>query len=380
MDISDYRKEIDRIDKQLINLFEERLEVAKGIAEYKKNNNLPILDPERERQKLYDITSMCREDIASYNSSIFSLLFDISKAYQSKLVESSSDISEKIVNAMETSPKALPSKAIVACHGAEGSYSQQACEKMFASPQIMYFNSFEGVFQAIENGLCQYGILPVENSIAGTVNKTYDLMMKHDFNIVKSTRVKVDHGLMVNHGVNLQDIKEIYSHEQAIAQCEGFLKTMPNVKVIPCENTATAAKYIYESGRTDAACLASVNCALLYNLDCLKTSVQDQSSNYTRFICISKKLEIYPGADTTSIMLTVRHKTGALFKVLSMLFALGVNMKKLESRPLPNTDFEFMFYFDLDVSIYQDNFLQIFNELENICTSLKYLGSYNEIL
>jgi chorismate mutase/prephenate dehydratase len=260
----------------------------------------------------------------------------------------------------------------------EGAFSQQACEKIFSSPHILYFNSFEGVFSAIDKGLCRYGILPLENSSAGSVNKIYDLMMKYNFSIVRSTRLKVDHCLLVNPGVKLKDIKEILSHDQAFAQCQDFLKTMENVKISSCDNTAAAAKYLYESGRADAAALSSRNCAELYGLDCLQESVQDQGSNYTRFICISKKLEIFPGADITSIMMVLPHKPGSVYKVLARFYALGINLIKLESRPLPNSDFEFMFYFDLDVSVYSDAFKQIFGDLEELCVSMKYLGSYTE--
>ena len=177
-----------------------------------------------------------------------------------------------------------------------------------------------------------------------------------------------------------EDIKEIFSHEQAINQCAGFLKTLPHVKVTVVENTAIAAKMVAESDRTDVAALSSHSCASLYGLDCLSASVQDKGNNYTRFICISKNLEIYPGADRTSIMCVVAHRPGSLFKVLSRFFALGINLQKLESRPIPDRDFEYMMYFDFDTPLYSPEFVQVISELEDMCEEFRYFGSYSELV
>ena len=244
----------------------------------------------------------------------------------------------------------------------------------------MYFKNFEGVFSAIEKGLCQYGILPIENSTAGSVKKVYDLMIQHNFSIVRSFRLKIDHNLLANPGASVSSIREIYSHEQAINQCSDYLATLQNVKVIPVENTAVAAEMVAKSGRTDVAALASRNCAELYGLKCLAGSIQDKGNNHTRFICISKQLEIYPGADKTSIMMVLNHRPGALYKVLARLYVLGINVTKLESRPLPDRDFEFMFYFDLDTSIYSEEFVQLMCELDDFCEEFKYLGSFSEVV
>ena len=181
-------------------------------------------------------------------------------------------------------------------------------------------------------------------------------------------------------GCKISDIKEIYSHEQAINQCSGFLNTLTGVKVIPVENTAVAAQMVAQSGRKDVAALSSRACATLYGLECLAASVQDKGNNRTRFICISKNLEIYPGSDKTSIMMVLPHKPGALYKVLARLFVLGINVTKLESRPIPDRDFEFMFYFDLETSIYSEEFAQLMCELDELCEEFKYLGSYCEVV
>ena len=244
----------------------------------------------------------------------------------------------------------------------------------------MCFKSFDAVFAAIDKGLCRYGVLPVENSTAGSVNRIYDLMMQYDFSIVRSVRMKINHNLLAKPGTALSDVREVYSHPQALSQCAEYLASLKDVKITPCENTAVAAQQVAQSPRTDVAALASMPCAELYGLQCLQSDVQDQDSNYTRFICISKNLEIYPGADRTSLMMVLPHRPGSLYQVLSRFYALGINLLKLESRPLPGRDFEFMFYFDLETSIYSPEFVRMLSEIEQMAQQMRYLGSYSEIV
>ena len=239
----------------------------------------------------------------------------------------------------------------------EGAYSQLACDRLFTMPNVFYCATFEAVFAAIEKGLCRYGVIPLENSTAGSVNAVYDLMMQHNFRIVRSVRLKIDHCLLAKPGTKLSDIREIYSHEQAISQCGRFLQSLPGQKIIM-------------KGNHD----------YWWSTESLASSVQDQGNNYTRFICIAKDLEIYPGADRTSLMMVLPHKPGSLYKVLSRFYALGINLNKLESRPLPERDFEFMFYFDLETSVYSPQFQQLMGELPGLCEEFSYLGSYREVV
>lgn len=380
MNLSEYREKIDEVDRELVRLFAERMDIARGIAEYKKENGLAVFDPSRERKKLASISEILPDKFKSYGESLYSHIFELSRAYQHKNIGGDNPIYEKITEAIEKTPKEFPERALVACQGVEGAFSSQACDKIFKSADIMFFNSFEGVFSAIDKGLCEYGVIPVENSTAGSVTRIYDLMMKYDFNIAKSVRIKVDHSLLVNRGVKLADIKEIFSHSHAIAQCDNFLKGLNGVKVTPCENTAMAAKMIFESGRRDAAAISSDKCAEIYGLEKICSSIQDSSNNYTRFICISKDLQIFPGADRSSLMMVLAHRPGALSNVLSRLYALGINLLKLESRPLPNSDFEFMFYFDIEASIYSDKMKELFSDMGTMCKVIKYLGSYSELI
>lgn len=379
MELGDYRAQIDEIDHKLVELFAKRMDVAAGIAAYKKEHGLSVLDPVREREKLQKTVQSAPEALRDYTASLYSLLFELSRCYQNRLLGGDTALTCEIQTAMDETPKLFPTQASVACQGVAGAYSQLACDKLFKLPNIMYFASFEAVFAAIEKGLCRYGVLPLENSTAGSVNAIYDLMMKHDFRIVRSVRLKVDHNLLVKPGTRREDITEIYSHQQALTQCQRYLQGFPGVKLIPCENTAVAARKVAE-GDGHIAALSSRSCMKLYWLECLEASVQDQGNNFTRFICISKKLEIYPGADRTSLMAVLPHEPGSLCRVLSRFYALGLNLNKLESRPMPDRNFEFMFYFDLETSVYSPEFLQLMGELPGLCEEFSYLGSYSEVV
>ena len=380
MNLDELRFEIDKVDHELVDLFSRRMNIAADIAAYKKENHLPVLDASRERSKLNELAALSGPEMEEYVSSLYSLIFELSRGYQNKLLGTTSQLPATIETAIRQTPTLFPPKALVACQGVEGAYSQQACEKLFRMPNVMYFKTFEAVFSAVEKGLCQYAVIPLENSTAGSVNMVYDLMMRHNFRIVRSTRLKIDHSLMAKNGTRLEQLREIFSHEQAISQCSEFLKSLDGVKLTCCENTAAAAKLVAESDRDDVAALCSRNCAALYDLTSLREAVQNQTNNYTRFICISRNLEIYPGADRTSLMMVLPHRPGSLYKVLSRFYALGINLNKLESRPIPERDFEFMFYFDLDTSVYSPQFIQLMGELGSICESFNYLGSYSEVI
>ena len=268
----------------------------------------------------------------------------------------------------------------MACQGVEGAYSQIAADRFFRHPSISYLDSFEGVFRAVEQGLCQYGVLPIENSTAGSVNKVYDLMMEHDFHVTRTSRVRIDHNLLAKPGTRLEDVRDIYSHEQAINQSQAFLSTLPNARVHVVENTAMAAKRVSESDRADVAALSSRPCASLYNLDVLAECVQDRDNNYTRFACISKDLQIFPGADRTSLMVVLNHEPGSLYKMLAKFYALDLNLLKLESRPIPKREFEFMFYFEVAAHVASPEFKTLMTTIGQHCQEYRYLGSYTEVL
>ncbi|MBQ3046202.1 MAG: chorismate mutase [Clostridia bacterium] len=377
MDLLELRNRIDIIDDELTKLFEERMKVAAEVGKYKQENNVPVFNREREREVLNNATANVSEDLQSYTKTLYQTIFELSRSYQKRIIYPESKFSKMLAEATTGTPAARPERATVACQGVEGAYSQFACDKMFTYPSIMYFSGFEDVFKAVDSGMCRYGILPVENSTAGSVNKVYDLMNKYKFYITHSLKLFIGHTLLAPEGVELSDIKEVFSHEQALNQCSEYLAKL-GVKVTVCENTAVAAKKVATGGRRDCAAIGSKDCAELYGLHVLKSGIQNTDNNYTRFICISKKLEVYPGANKTSIMMTIPHKPGSLYNIISSFAALGLNMTKLESRHLPGTNFEFMFYFDIDASVYSENLRILLNELEHDAEQFSYLGSYTE--
>ncbi len=380
MDIKDLRAQIDEIDTELLRLFCERMKVSLSVAEYKKEKNMAVYDPARERQLLARIDEMADEGMGAYATTLYKSIMELSRTYQHKLLDPEPKIKGEIERVLNSSPKMLPKYAKVACQGVEGAYSQIAATRMFDNPKISYYGDFFDIFKAVEAGECDYGVLPIENSTAGSVNRVYDLLKNSTCRIVKSTRIKIDHNLLSKRGVGKSGIKEIFSHEQAISQCSGYLRKFEGVTVTVCANTAMAAKAVAESERCDVAALSSYACAELYGLNIVESSVQDMQNNYTRFICISREPQILPGADKTSIMLKTPHTPGALYHTLARINAHGVNLIKLESRPIPERDFEFMFYFDIEASVYSPELCELLGELEANSEDFRYLGSYSELV
>jgi chorismate mutase/prephenate dehydratase len=381
MELSELRNQIDEIDRELVELFKRRMNVSSKVAEYKKQMGMNVLDASRERALLNKVSELSGYEFEEYTRALYATILDLSRSYQHKKLGDTSRLYCEINDALENTPKLFPERASVACQGVEGAYSQIAAERLFRAPDIMFFSGWENVFSAIEAGLCRYGVIPIENSTAGSVKKVYDLMISKNFKIVRTVRIKIDHNLLAKEGTRMEDIKEIFSHEQAISQCAEFLaKNFPNAKITRVENTALAAKEVAESDRRDVASLSSRSCAAQYGLRVIAPSVQDNGNNHTRFICITNKLEVYPGADRTTLMIVTPHKPGALYRILSRFNSLGINLLKLESRPIPDRDFEFMFYFDLESPVYSPNFAQLLAELERECDEFTYLGSYLEVI
>lgn len=378
MNIETIRSEADKIDDEIAELFEKRLRLVESVAQVKKETHSPVFKPSREREIISRLTKDHEGVSADYLKLLFTTIFDISRSHQIVLMGRNSETATDIARALETTPRLFPKSAEVACQGTEGANSTFACEKLFRRPTILYFNSFDGVFNAVDKGLCRYGILPVENSLHGSVTHVYDRMKENRFYIVRSVKLKINHALLAKPGVKLSDIKTVYSHEQALAQCSRFLKE-GNYEMQVHENTALAAKFVAESPRSDIAAIASTACAELYGLDVLSDDIQNNGNNYTRFICISKRLEIYPEARRISLVVTIPHRPGSLYQLMTKFSTLGINLVKLESRPIPDRDFEFMFYFDLDLSVYDDAVSNLFSLLENGTDQFVFLGCYAEL-
>ena len=383
MSLENLRGQIDAVDTELLELFERRMELSRQVAEVKSAQGLPIADPKREAEKLLDVGGRVSPELKNYAHTLYDTLFELSKNYQRTVRPAPSLMHEEIQKAVRES---FPKSATVACPGVEGSFSQLACERMFAYPNLVHFKAltFDKVFAAIESGFCDYGVLPLENSTTGLVGKIYDLMQNNygSFRIVKSVQLKVEHNLLALPGVKLEDIREIFSHEQALRQCAGFIESLGSgIKLTSCENTAIAAESVAGSPRRDIAAIGSQRCVELYGLNCLQKDIQDEEANYTRFICISKQLEIYPGANRTSIIMVLPNQPGSLTKVLQRFYALGLNLTKLESRPLfEKSSAKVMFYLDFECSPHSEAFARLLEEMKVFCEEFQYLGSYTEVV
>ncbi len=378
MNLNDYRSKIDSLDDGILRLFVERMAIAQAVAKHKQDNSLPVSNPAREREILVRMAKAAGPTLASYTQRLYSTLFELSRAYQYQLNCSSGAISHLIQKAQAETPDEFPNLASVAVQGTEGAYSEFAAERCFGLPEITWVRNFSGVAQAVEKGLCKYGILPVENSNYGTVGAVYDLMQQHKFHIVRSLKLHIAHALLALPGSKMADIREIISHEQALGQCEKFLTAHPAIKVTTVENTAIAARMVAEAKRPEVAAIASQQCAKLYNLTVLDHDVQNSPNNYTRFICIAKDLLIFPGATRISLLLSLPHRPGSLYSVIARFAALGLNLLKLESRHTPGSDFEFRFYFDIAAPERSQAVLRLLDELEAELENFTFLGWYSE--
>ena len=373
------RRKIDAIDEELIKLFLKRLAVSREVALAKKDAKGAVTDPMREREILAKVSEAAGAENENAARMFFTNLFSISKACQRSILKGPSSLLAEIDKASsQTQP--FPSRAFVGCCGTEGSYAQQAVSLMVKVPTSVYFSEFEKVFEAVEKGFCPYGVLPVENSAAGSVSAVYDLMQKHRFHIVKALKLKVDHALLAPQGVKMEDVREVISHPHAFSQCRIVLKEHSSFNISPASTTAVAAKELAMSSRRDAAVIASRACAELYGLEILADRVQDAAYNYTRFICISKDLEIRPDANRISVMMSLPHRPGALSAIISKFAAIDVNLTKLESRPVPGMDFEFNFVFDFESSVSNPSVRELLSELSQDpeIERFEFLGSYNE--
>lgn len=381
MNLEECRKEINLIDDQICDLFVKRMKVSSEVAKAKMAAKMAVTDNSREREERLRMIKRSGEEFGDRTAVLFTTLFDLSRSYQRYLISGNGKLAADLEAAAKADMDTLfPSRAVVACQGVEGAYSQQACDRLFKQADIVYFRNFAGVFQAVEQGLCEYGILPIENSTSGSVNAIYDLMRSNKFYIVRSLSMPIRHHLLAKPGVKLQDVKEIVSHEQGILQCREFLNHHPGIKITIFDNTAMAAKMVAESSRTDLAAIASLNCAQVYGLADLAADIQNNAANRTRFICISRHLRLFPGADRISLMLSTSHTPGALYRLISKFATIGVNLTKLESRPIPGREFEFMFYFDLEASPRSPEVIRLLDGLASGPDTFVFLGGYREIV
>ena len=378
MELSEIREKINAVDDQLLDLFLQRMDLSEEVAAYKNEHHQPILNKQREREILAKVAEQSG-DRERFSYHLFSTIFELSRSRQAELITAPTKVEAQVKASLAAGGEVFPQTGLVACQGVEGANSQVACDRLLPRGNIVYVKSFEAVFSAVESGLCKVGVVPIENSSNGSVRAIYDLIQRKKFSIVRSTRLCIRHELLALPGVKMDDITEIYSHEQAIGQCSKFLNGLGGVRVIPCDNTAMAAKMVADSGSRHAAAISSHPCAALYGLQCVNDAIQDSDNNYTRFICITKDPVIYAGANRISLIIACDNKPGALYEILSKLAALGINMTKLESCPVTGRNFEFIFFLELEASVHEPGVLPMLEELERSCANFQFLGSYAEV-
>lgn len=376
MKIEEARNKIDIIDDKIVELFKERMELSKDISLAKKEEKIKVYDGKRERDIIKRLTEK-NPDQKTYIRRLYKSIFELSKSYQKSLMEESA-YGKKLLALTENAPKVFPKSGTIAVKGTDGCYAQQSAEKIFSEGDILYFDSFYSVFDAVSKGYCDFGVLPLENSSNGSVKEVYDLMKIKDFYIVGSFKLHIDHSLLVKEGTKIDDLTEIISHHQALEQCQEFFRKHPKIRAVPYSDTAHAAEKVSKTDRKDIGAISSKVCKDIYGLDLIDDNIQDSANNYTRFIVIKKEPIIYPGANKISIILSLAHKEGSLYQVLGKFNARGLNLVKLESRPYPNSDFEFIFYFDFEGSVYQKEIRDLLTDLKEESDLFSFLGNYRE--
>ena len=378
MELSEIRTKIDAVDDQLLKLFLERMALSEEVVRYKMEHHLPILNRQREREILAKVTENAGEQ-ERYAYHLFSTLFELSRSRQAELLNTPTRVAAQVKASLAASTAIFPQTGLVACQGVEGANQQVACDRLFPRGNLVYVKTFAAVVSAVESGLCKFGVLPIENSSNGSVRAVYQLLQEHNLSIVRSTRLCIRHELLVLPGTRMEDITEIYSHEQAIGQCSKFLNQLNGVRVIPCANTAVAAQMVAESKNPHAAAISSHACVALYGLECINNQIQDSDNNYTRFICVTKDPVIYAGGNRISLIISFENRPGALYELLAKLAALDINMTKLESCPVVGSDFEFIFFLELDASVQDPSVMAMLEEMERSCASFHFLGNYAEV-
>lgn len=376
MDLNLIRGEIDKIDEQLAALYERRTQLASEVAKYKKEHDMPVLQKGREDQILEKVGSAVSPELKNGAQLLFTTLMDLSKCRQQQLLTQQREFAT------------VPSVAgrPVAATVTKGSYSADACEKFFGGNcDVRYFRNFDEVFEAVERGEVDYGVLPIENSTAGDVSTTYDLMGKHHFFICRTTKVHIDHVLAVKPGVDISEVTEVRSHEMALRQCSGFLAEN-GAKTTVMRTTAEAAEYVAGLDADSCGAICSRSCAKIFGLTVAAENIADIKDNFTRFILISNRLEVPEDASVISLSLTIPHTPGSLYRLLTRFAYCGLNLSRIESKPIPSgfsdvkdDAFDVVFYLDFIGSIRSADVVKLLNNLEDELKYYRFLGNYAEI-
>lgn len=362
MDLADYRNKIDEIDKEIVSLFERRMETSEAIANYKKDNNLPILNSGREDQVIKKVKSCLKNpELMEGAEELYRCIMKISRAYQQKKISAFNTLN-------------------IVYQGVPGAYSDIALSEFFGENFENGINkinvkTWQDVFTYLEDEKINYGVLPIENSSTGGIAEVYDLLRNGNYYIAGEKKVKVSHYLLGIKGAKIEDIKYVYSHPQALLQCEKFLNNFPNWSIIPYNNTAASVKLIKEKKDKSFAAIGSIEAKNIYDLDILSPNINFNKNNYTRFIIISKD-EPSKSGDKISLVLSIKNESGALFNVLKIFNRNNINMVKIESRPIIGKPWEYFFYIDFEGNINQDIIKLSIEEIKKESSYFKLLGNY----
>lgn len=370
MDLKDLRKQINEIDEQILSLFEKRMAVASQVADYKVKNGLPVFQSDREKEIIQKVRSNVSNGLENGAEVLYNTIMDISKSHQYQKLFSNSDV-------IEYAPFDYSMVDKIACPGTYGSYSEIAAKQISSSADISFYNSFDEVFEAVINGECNFGILPIQNSTAGSVTQTYELMKRYNFYIVGGTKVKVEHCIAARHDTSFENVTTVLSHEQGLMQCSEFLK-QNGFKTKEYLNTALAAEFVKNSSQPYAA-VCSEECADEMGLRVLRRNIGNAYDNYTRFILISKNILISDDADIVSVSLSTPHSRSALYRLLTKFSVAGLNLLRLENKPIASKDFDVVFYLDFEGSVKNREVASLLSELSSELTYFKFLGNFKEI-
>ncbi len=368
-DLKQCRKEIDEIDQQMIELFEQRMNVAKDVVLYKLEHNMPIFQSEREKQVIEKNVNRIRNlKLKKYAEIYIQDMMNISKSYQATHIpiHSSYDLKEPHFQ-----------NVIVGFQGVSGSFSEHALESYFGvETKRKNFQQFEDVFKALQKGHIDYGVVPLENSSTGAINDNYDLIRDYGFFIVGEQSLSISQHLLGIKGTKIEEITDVYSHPQGILQCTQFLSQFPQIQTHEYVNTAVSAQYVAQEHNHHFAAIASKKAADLYGLDILEENIQNVKSNATRFIVFTKQLVKVKDATCVSVVFTLSHKVGSLYQVMKVINDHQINMLRIESRPLIDTPWEYYFYVDFEGNLENQNILLALEDMKAHTSTLRVLGNY----
>jgi chorismate mutase/prephenate dehydratase len=374
------RGAIDEIDSQIVHLFERRMAVTQRVGEFKQQNHMPVLDNLRQREVLESKAALLRDPALKTDVTLlYETIMGISRRQQRRIVREGAE--EPNYARFQTllqgrrDPVAHP---VVVYQGEPGAYSEQASFNFFGKGVTAQgLPQFEDVFLALRDQKADYGVVPIENNSTGAIRQVYDLLTKYDYALVGETTVKVEHCLAAPQGADFSTITHVYSHEQGIFQSEQFLKQYPHWVPVAAMDTAGSAKFVSETGDPTKAAICSRWAAELYGLNILAEKINFNACNTTRFVVVSPRLELRPQADKISAVLTTPHESGCLHEILSIFAVNGLNMVKLESRPIPGKSWEYMFFIEFTGDLLAPGMDGILRELAQTAEDFRILGNFH---